>query len=415
MPFAVLFPLAGCLLLALVLFDILVTVFHPHVESPLSNRFHRVTWRVFRLFDRLAGAHADRWGILGWALPVMIPGLIVTWLAIILVAFALIYGPWIADPAAFARAETSGVQVVDALYFSGSALTTVGFGDIHPIAWPLRLVAVVEAGSGVITVSLSVAYLLSVYPQMSQKRRVAIALDAEVAGRASALPFVRRYLSPAAAQSNEIGLRLRELANEILTLAESHEAHPVLFYARPPHVRYSFLRLLVTLQNLVSLLRYGLSAEQHADIVHNPQLLLLEQTLHYSLRRLNASCHIGAVDHERSAAHWAGLGTDFDRVCDDLEALGLTSARQTVAGAVPAVVPERSGPAAPVLASGTVAATDDDTFDPALDLRTSSPATAYIAFRLATDPYISAYADATAFALVDARRDFGTAWERQAE
>lgn len=415
MPFVALFPLAGFLLLVLVLFDILVTVFHPHVESPLSNRFHRVTWQIFRLCDRLAGARADRWGILGWALPVMIPGLIVSWLAIILVAFALIYLPWITDPAVFARAEASVIRLADALYFSGATLTTVGFGDIHPIAWPVRLIAVVEAGSGIITVSLSVAYLLSVYPQMAQKRRVAIALDADVAGRPSALPFVRRYLSPDAAQSNEIGLRLRELANEILTLAESHEAHPVLFYARPPHVRYSFLRLLVTLQNLVALLRYGLSPACHGHIVNNPQLLLLEQTVHYSLRRLNASCHIGAVDRDSSDAIVAELEADFNRICDDLEALGLMSARQQVTGAVPAVVAATANPEGLAPPNSPVAVPGENTFDPALDLRTSSPATAYIAFRLATDPYISAYADATAFALVDARRDFDTAWERAAE
>lgn len=413
MPFTLLFPLTGCLLLALVFFDILVTVFHPHIESPLSNRFHRATWRVFRVLDRLAGSRADQWGILGWALPVMIPGLIVAWLALILGAFALIYLPWIADPAAFARAASSHALLVDALYFSGLTLTTVGFGDIYPIAWPLRLVAVAEAGSGIVTVSLSVAYLLSVYPQMAQKRRVAIALDAEVAGRASALPFVRRYLSPAMAQSNEIGLRLRELANEILMLAESHEAHPVLFYARPPHVRYSFLRLLVTLQNLVSLLRYGLSPDRHADIVDNPQLLLLEQTVHYSLRRLNASCHIGAADYQSGDVHVAVLAADFDRICNDLEALGLVSARAGAAAPVPAVVTKRSPANEQPPAAGPAAARAGDTFDPALDLRTTLPADAYIAFRLATDPYIIAYADATAFALIDARRDFDTAWESQ--
>lgn len=413
MPFTLLFPLVGCLFLTLVLFDILVTVFHPHIESPLSNRFHRITWRVFRVLDRLAGSRADHWGILGWALPVMIPGLIVAWLAIILGAFALIYLPWITDPAVFARAASSNSRLVEALYFSGSTLTTVGFGDIYPVAWPVRLIAVAEAGSGIVTVSLSVAYLLSVYPQMAQKRRVAIALDAEVGGRASALPFVRRYLSPATARSNEIGLRLRELANEILMLAESHEAHPVLFYARPPHVRYSFLRLLVTLQNLVSLLRYGLSPNQHADIVDNPQLLLLEQTVHYSLRRLNASCHIGAADYQSGDAHVTALAADFDRICDDLEALGLVSARAGAAAAVPAFATERAPASERPRAAGLAAARASDTFDPALDLRTASPAGAYVAFRLATDPYISAYADATAFALADARRDFDTAWDSQ--
>ena len=49
-------------------------------------------------------------------------------------------------------------------------------------------------------------------------------------------------------------------------------------------------------QSLVGLLRYGLSPDRHGRIVRDPQLLLLEQSLHYSLQQLSSSLHIPNVE-----------------------------------------------------------------------------------------------------------------------
>ncbi len=41
-PLAVACATGGALLIGLALYDIVATVLHPRVESPLSNRFHRL-------------------------------------------------------------------------------------------------------------------------------------------------------------------------------------------------------------------------------------------------------------------------------------------------------------------------------------------------------------------------------------
>jgi hypothetical protein len=48
--------------------------------------------------------------------------------------------------------------------------------------------------------------------------------------------------------------------------------------------------------------------------------------------------------------------------------------------------------------------------DPALDLASSSPAAAYITFRLETDPHIAAYAAACGYPISIARADYETTW-----
>src|SRR3712207_4749700 len=110
----------------------------------------------------------------------MVGGLIVLWLALLTVGFALVYYPWLADPAVFASDNPIDPDFGTALYYSGVTLATLGYGDILPLVEPFRALAVVEALGGALTIAFGVAYVLAVYPALSQKRTVAAALDAEV-------------------------------------------------------------------------------------------------------------------------------------------------------------------------------------------------------------------------------------------
>lgn len=412
---------AGAALIVLVQFDLIATVFHPQIESPLSNHFHRLTWRFFAASRRFVGNAERLHAALSWGMPLMVAGVIALWLLLLLVGFACVYFPWIGDPAHFAGAPGSGGAAANALYFSGVMLTTVGLSDLHPVSWPFRLLGVVEAASGFVVVSLSVAYLLGIYPALSRKRAAAIALDAEVAGQAGALPMVRRYLGQGGSLWQEdLTARLRELSLELLTMTENHETYPVLYYAHDRRVQHSFLRILVTVQSLVGLLRYGLSPDRHSAIVYNPQLLLLEQSLHYSLRRLTDSLHSPTVEQQDDAADRRRSAGEYDGLCAELEAIGLVSSRSQARTPVPAIVDDDADGYADVGKSGRPAAgarRPKDPgggavalHDPALDWSAASPLDAYLAFRQATDPHINAYAITCGYLPEEARGDTETMW-----
>ena len=51
----------------------------------------------------------------------------------------------------------------DALYFSLTTLTTVGFGDILPASGAARMLAMMEAASGTMYTAVLIARLVSVY------------------------------------------------------------------------------------------------------------------------------------------------------------------------------------------------------------------------------------------------------------
>ena len=370
----------GVAILLLTYLDIWATILHPGLESPLSNRFHRATWRVLRLIARRLPRSQH---LLHAALPLLIAGLISLWLLLMLIGYALIYYPWLGDAAAFDTPPDHSGTLFDALYVSGATLFTLGYGDITPLTTPLRTVVLIEAGSGMATISLAVAYVLAVYPTLSRLQIRATALDAEVAGQVSGIPLLRRYLVHEGRWNGDLDDRLRELALELLELAENHEAHPILYYNHPPRVQQSILRMLLTVQQLIGLLRYSLSPERHPELVRNPQVLLLEQSFGYSLRRLSSSLHTSLTEPRRDAAAQGDYSDAFARNCGELEQLGLTSARQHNEHPVP------------VLARARVGMGDDDeaiigdasTPDPALDRGSQSPLDAFMAFRLATDPH----------------------------
>lgn len=409
----------GIVLLGLVAFDIWATVLHPGLESPLSNRFHRTGWRIIRG----TAAYLPRGAVLLQAgLPLLVAGLISLWLLLIFLGFAALYLPWLAMPGAFNLATGATRHWSDALFLSGTALSTLGFGDIIPATWLVRALVVMEGLSGMATISLAIAYVLAIYPTLTRLRICVTALEAEVAGRANGLPLLRRYLHADGRWNAALDDRLRSLALELLALTENHETHPVLYYNHPPRVQQSMLRLLVTTQHLIGFLRYGLSPERHPNLVRNPQVLLLEQSFAFSLRRLSVSLHTATTALSDDRLHERQYAAEFARLCSDLEELGLTSSRQIDAQPVP------------VLAQGTGYPTLDDTQetgvssathhavahrrsgqDPALDLASDSPVLAYTAFRLATDPYLIAYAATSAYALEEARSDAGSVWDITSE
>jgi hypothetical protein len=405
----------GLALLGLAAFDIWATVLHTGLESPLSNRFHRAGWRFISGVARYVPFGAR---LREAALPLLVAGLISLWIMLLFLGFAALYIPWLDVTGAFKIADGTTRHWSDALYLSGTMISTLGFSNITPEAWPMRALTVLEGMSGMATISLAIAYVLAVYPTLARLRVSVTALEAEVAGRANGLPLLRRYLHEDGRWDSDLDDRLRTLALELLSLTESHETHPVLYYNHPPRVQQSMLRMLVTTQHLIGFLRYGLSPEDHASLVKNPQVLLLEQAFAFSLRRLAASLHTATSQLSDDSMDKHRHTADFARLCNDLEQLGLTSARRGDAAPVSVLA---QGTRYPGLADEHEARTSFEAqhgigmrsgrTDPALDLASESPVGAYAAFRLATDPYLISYAATSAYSLAEAQSDSGSVWE----
>jgi hypothetical protein len=230
----------------------------------------------------------------------MIAGVIVFWTALYIVGFALLYAPFIHDLGLFTISDGEpGHPLSDALYFSAVSFLTTGYGDItprHPVA---RLLAVLQGGLGLTTLSLSVTYLLSVYPLISRKVSMAEALNQETGGRADAVVLAERYLKTG--HHEALAERLAALNGDLLRLGQAHGLYPVLYYVRHSEVHRSFVRLLVMVQGIVVTLRYGLDPDTYPETVLDPRLALLEEGLLSTLHLLATSSHLAPQRLTRDA------------------------------------------------------------------------------------------------------------------
>ena len=327
MALSILLTVLGTLLIVLTYFDVFLTVLHPQAESPFSSRLQRAMWRGLRGLARPLRGRQARHQLLGLAVPLMIMALVGVWIGLLLFAFAMIYAPWIDGPGAFRHPDggtTPGWG--DALYFSGVTLSTVGYGDIQPVHPLLRFVAVIEGFSGIGVLSLSIAYVLEVYPVLQRKGVLAVLLNEETDGQVQALPLLARYLRNGNFEA--LAGLLRLVNGELLLLAEAHRRLPILHYAHPPAVERSFLRVLLVVQQLVGALRYGLAGGVGRAWADDPRVRALEDSLFYTLYTLGSSLHLPLLSAPGDAPE-DEAATQFQELCARLALLGLpTPSRQ---------------------------------------------------------------------------------------
>ena len=311
----------GTALILLALLDVSLTVLHVQVESPISNRLNRWLWlAVTRATRHLPRRVRD--ALLGWGAPLMIVSIIAFWCVLYISGFALIYLGWIHDPTAFKIDDGAMTSpLADAFYFSGASFFTLGYGDISPIHAVSRTLAIFEAALGLLTISLTVTYLLSIYPLITRKAVSAASLNQESAGRTDGVTVAARYV--AGGRFEALGERLRSANAELLEIGEAHSFYPVLYYIRPHDVHESFVRVLAVVQGIVATLRYGLDPTAHRDVVTDPRLIVLEEGLLYTLHGLSQSSHLSPEDETEEDVRRARA--DYLALLDALEGQDLST------------------------------------------------------------------------------------------
>jgi hypothetical protein len=94
---------------------------------------------------------------------------------------------------------SSSARIVEALYFSMSTITTLGYGDITPTSEWLRILSPLEAvfGFGLLTASLS--WVISIFQVLRRRRSLALEI-ALLRDEQSAIDLSVVEMEPLAAQ-----------------------------------------------------------------------------------------------------------------------------------------------------------------------------------------------------------------------
>jgi ion channel len=250
-PFAFLFSV---LLIATVLWDAFETVVLPRTVKRrlrLTRLYFHATWGLWsRATMWVADRHRERFlAIYG---PLSLLGLATVWALGLVVAFAGLQ--WAAG--SNLQPRVTSPRFVDDLYMSGTTFFTLGLGDLRPVGFVARFLAVAEAGTGFGFLALVIAYFPVLYESFSRREAQLTLLDAWAGSPPAAAEVLQRLATHGSMTALDPFLKDWEYwSSELL---ESHISYPSVAYFRSQHQRQSWVSALATLLDLSALVEVGI-------------------------------------------------------------------------------------------------------------------------------------------------------------
>jgi hypothetical protein len=242
------FVVAGVLLVGWVLNDLFKVVLVPRAvefQYRLSVIGARLLWRVWSGIA-LGMRGRKREDFLGAYAPAAFVFLVAVWLLALTFGYALILFGLQSE----LRPPSPGFGTV--LYFAGSSVLTVGYGDIVAGEGPARFVALFATASGLGTVAISIAFLFALTGAFQKRERFVVFLDSRAGAPPSGLALLETYA--------QLGI-LRELPGLfhdseywMADVLDSHLAYPLLMFFRSSHTDESWVAVLGALLDAASLI-----------------------------------------------------------------------------------------------------------------------------------------------------------------
>ena len=140
----------------------------------------------------------------------------------------------------------------ESIYFAGTSMLTIGYGDIVPIHWYTRAIALFSAGGGLATFAVVTTFLFQTFGAFQKREAFVVTISERTGAPPSGLEFVMRHLSLDLV--NDISPILRESQQWIAEVMETHLAYPVLTYFRSSHDDESWVGTLGALLDASTLL-----------------------------------------------------------------------------------------------------------------------------------------------------------------
>jgi len=328
----VFFTVAGGLLLAIVARDVHVSILHSSGRNgPLSRILTRSIWYVARWssFRLVRQQRHKRLSSIG---PVLMPFLIGLYIILLIIGFGLIYYPHMPEHFTINQEATSS-RAIEALYFSGITLTTLGYGDIVPRTNAMRVVAFMEAAAGFGLISLSITYLLSVYRALERKRAAALGFYHAAEGGADVVGYVANHF--VIGKLSGLAPSLRTAARDLHDMLESHVEHPILHYFHPSQVYKSTPRLLFLSLEICAVIKSCLDSEQYNEINERPEVRVFESSAHHVLNEFTILLDLDKEKTRRvetrfeEARRWRGR---FEQTLSGLEEVGIKTRKDRASG-----------------------------------------------------------------------------------
>jgi Ion channel len=247
--------LVGAFLVLAIYWEAFETIVFPRRVSRrfrFTRAFYRATWIPWRTIGSRLKSGKPREKFLSVYGPISLLFLLLTWVALLVVAFALLHwggGSRLQSP--------PGLHGFAAdLLFSGATLFTMSMGDITAVSPLERVFMILEGGTGLAFLAMVIGY----FPVLSQafsRREVNVSLlDARAGSPPSAGELLKRHVDTYGEEL--LPQLLQQWDRWSADLLETHISFPVLAYYRSQHDNQSWVAGLTTILDVCALVLAGL-------------------------------------------------------------------------------------------------------------------------------------------------------------
>ena len=247
--------LAGVLLILVGLLDVFFTVLHYDGFGFLSSRLYNGLFDVVRLVTRPLPRTYRALG-LSMAAPLMVPATITVWIFLASSGYALVYYAGM-DGRTFSF-STSGLEpsLMEAFYFSGVTIATLGLGDVTPLSGPYQVVAVSEALIGFGILTLAITYVIGVYEVLQKLGVVSAGLYHQAQDTEDPLSILVPHFP--AGQHRGLETHLMSLHRDLVEVYEGIRRYPLVYYYHSRRAYRSLPFAFRMVGGMAGALRWGL-------------------------------------------------------------------------------------------------------------------------------------------------------------
>jgi hypothetical protein len=187
----------------------------------------RSGWRVVGAIGLRMRNEERREMLYGTYAPLLLTSLLIFWIVALTLGFGLMF---------FAlRTELKPVPATywAAVYYAGTSLLTLGYGDITAQTGMARAISLAAAAIGLGTFSLVTAFLFSLFAAFQRREAFIVNLRERTGAPPSGVDFLNRYIEME--MVDDLSATFGRVEAWIADIMETHLAYPVLSYFRSTH------------------------------------------------------------------------------------------------------------------------------------------------------------------------------------
>lgn len=227
--------IAGFVLLLLTLGDIFQSVIVPRPSPAFrpSGFVARTGWAAFLTVAFRIKNNDRREDFLATFAPFVLMIILGLWVAMLAVSLGFVF--W----ALRHELNPEPANIWGAIYYAGTSLLTLGYGDIAARSGLSRALSLVSGAVGLATFAITTSFLFSLFAAFQQREVFIVTMRERTGAPPSGIEFIERHYR--LKMVDEIGPTLNNAQVWMAQILETHLAYPVLTYFRSSHDNQSWV------------------------------------------------------------------------------------------------------------------------------------------------------------------------------